>query len=310
MPKRFRYPRNEASRRDTIAQHEIINHATRNIAARNDAIAQAPFTDPGITVALTGTAPATGGVQENQLVSGGTTVILTLTGGVWHADIASDNARTAALVAGMVSAEAEAAGWAAQILAGDGALDHTDVARTSDTIVTITLPASASYAVATHENITITVPAIALADSALGKGYELATMALKVSAGSMLITGTVEAGGVLESEIVTGSETVIFTLTAETWVATIGDDNAITTAFLAALDGTASGAGSWDDEVSPLLAHGQLVRTSDTVLTLTLPATAGYAISGDETVSISIPTDSLTFGVTLAGRNFVISNEA
>lgn len=310
MPKRFRYPRNEAARRDRVAQHEIINTATRNIASRNDAIVGSTFPDPGVTIAATGTALNDGGIQENQVVTGSQTMILTLTGGVWHADIGTDNGRTDALLAAMVSDQAEAAGWAAQMLAGDGTIDHTDVARTSDTVVTITLPATASYAITLSETVTISVPGIALADSAYGKGYELGTVDLKITAGSMLITGTVEAGGVLESEIVTGSETVIFTLTGETWVATLGDDNSITTAFLAALDGSASGAGSWDDEVSPLLAHGQLVRTSDTVMTLTLPATAGYAITGDETVSIFIPIDSLTFGVQLAGRNFIISNEA
>jgi len=38
MPKRFGYPRNEASRRDKVAQHEIITKWGRDIKSRNDII--------------------------------------------------------------------------------------------------------------------------------------------------------------------------------------------------------------------------------------------------------------------------------
>ena len=41
---------------------------------------------------------------------------------------------------------------------------------------------------------------------------------------SVAVTGTAVTGGVLESEIVTGSETIILTATADTWVASVGAD--------------------------------------------------------------------------------------
>lgn len=95
-----------------------------------------------------------------------------------------------------------------------------------------------------------------------------------------------------------GEKTLIFTAANTTWVVTIGADNAITTAFLAIFDGNGSGAGSWDDEMS--LAHGNLTRNSDTVLTLTLPATAGYDNSTQETVSIgNIPATATAYGDTI-----------
>ena len=115
-------------------------------------------------------------------------------------------------------------------------------------------------------------------------------------------TGVASTGTALDSiteaDIVAGSKTVIFTATNTTWVATMGDDSAPTTAFLAIFDGNKSGAGYWDDEVT--LAHGNLVRTSDTVLTLTLPATAAYDCAETETVSFTtIPATATAYGETI-----------
>ena len=55
-----------------------------------------------------------------------------------------------------------------------------------------------------------------------------------------------------------------------------------------ALNGSASGAGSWDDEI--VNADTDLALSAgNTVLTLTTPAAASYAISGDETVTFQLP---------------------
>jgi hypothetical protein len=125
---------------------------------------------------------------------------------------------------------------------------------------------------------------------------------------TIALSGTAITGGVLESEIVTGSETVIITLTNDTWVPTLGSNNAITTAFLAAITGDDGGATGFDDEVA--LVHGNLVRTSATVLTLTLPAAALYAILADETVSVAPPANSVVRGDAPAAVTFDITNEA
>lgn len=69
-----------------------------------------------------------------------------------------DDARQA-IINGLDSAQAEAAGWDAVVKPG---LAVTAVARTSDTVVTITLPAFASYNITAQETITATVPAAAL----------------------------------------------------------------------------------------------------------------------------------------------------
>ena len=64
-----------------------------------------------------------------------------------------------AFINGMDSAQAEGTGWDAVVKAG---LAVTDVVRTSDTVVTVTLPAFASYDITAQETITVTVPATIL----------------------------------------------------------------------------------------------------------------------------------------------------
>jgi len=111
---------------------------------------------------LSGTIIA-GGVTEAEIVTGGETIIITLSDNKWHADIAADNARTTALIAGIVGSDIAGTGWNDEV-----AITHTNVVRTSDTIVTITTPAAGSYAIAADETVTIIIPKEALAISKPG----------------------------------------------------------------------------------------------------------------------------------------------
>lgn len=98
-------------------------------------------------------------VEDSDIVSGGKTIILTLTGDTWLTAGASFDAQRQNILDGLVSNRNEAAGWNAQNFA------VTDVARTSSTVVTITLSAEASYSITKTEVITITVPASAVTTS-------------------------------------------------------------------------------------------------------------------------------------------------
>ncbi len=106
------------------------------------------------TAALTGTA-VVGGVTEAEIITGGETIIITLTNAFWDSSVGSDNAITDALIAGIDSDGVEATGWDAEVKAN---IDFNDVAATTDQIVTITLPASASYSISADETITVTIP--------------------------------------------------------------------------------------------------------------------------------------------------------
>lgn len=110
----------------------------------------------GASAAITGTATAS--ITESDVVTGGKTIIITLTGDTFKAagtGPIGTTAQSEALLAGIDSAQAEATGWDAEVKAN---LTTSDLARTSDTVATITLPASASYDITAQETITVTVP--------------------------------------------------------------------------------------------------------------------------------------------------------
>ena len=90
-----------------------------------------------------------------------------------------------------------------------------NVARTSATVVTITLPAFANFDITAQETITVTVPAGALSQSGIGI-EAVPTFDVTVSPGSVALTGTVTDDA--ETDIRTGSSQILLTLTDDTWV--------------------------------------------------------------------------------------------
>lgn len=108
------------------------------------------------SVALTGTII---GATEADIVAGGKTIILTVTGDTWVAAGGTFDAQRQNIINGMDSAQAEATGWDAVVKATAAV---TDVVRTSASVVTITLEAFATYNITATETITVTVPSTAL----------------------------------------------------------------------------------------------------------------------------------------------------
>lgn len=112
-----------------------------------------------VSAALTGTITAS--VNEADIVTGGKTLIITLTGDTWiAAGAGSFDLQRDEIIAGVTSAQSEATGWnlVPKILQSLGG-----VVRTSDTVVTITWDAFATYNITAQETITVTVPSTALA---------------------------------------------------------------------------------------------------------------------------------------------------
>lgn len=107
--------------------------------------------------AVTGTATAS--ITEADVVAGGKTIIITLTGDTWVAAGATFDAERQNIINGLDSAQAEATGWDAQVKANEVV---SAVVRTSDTVVTVTLTAQAGYNITAQETITVTVPSTAV----------------------------------------------------------------------------------------------------------------------------------------------------
>lgn len=99
------------------------------------------------------------GATEADIVAGGKTIILTVTGDSWVAAGGTFDGQRQNIINGLNSAGAEAAGWNAVVRATAAV---TDVVRTSASVVTITLEAFATYNITANETITVTVPATAL----------------------------------------------------------------------------------------------------------------------------------------------------
>ena len=115
------------------------------------------------SAALTGTATDT--IDEADVVTGGPTIILTLTGDTYIAAGTGPIGTTAnseALIDGIDSAQNEAGGWDAKVKAAIKAALATYLVRTSDTVATVTIPPTADYDITAQETITATIPAAVL----------------------------------------------------------------------------------------------------------------------------------------------------
>lgn len=242
-----------------------------------------------------------GGVTEAEIVTGGETLILTISGAQWAEDVGEDSAATTALLAGLDSAGSDGGGWNTTVIGA--ALTHAHVVRTSDTVVTITLPAVDAYWILDNETITANIPA-----AAVNEGVAItATPTIPITDGaeSAALTGTAVAGGVTEAEIVSGGETVIITLTNSRWLDEVGDDNAVTTALIAGFDGDDGGGNGFNTEVRANMDFGDVVRDSDTQVTVTFPAAAGYSITTDEDITVTVPAAAVREGQALVATPVV-----
>ena len=186
--------------------------------------------------------------------------------------------------------------WDAVVKAG---LTFNEVVRTSNTVVTVTLPAFATYNVTADETIEVTVPATAVT----GGGAITATPTFDVTTASAALTGTL-VPSVIEGDIVAGAETLIITLTGDTWDSTVGGNNAITTALINGIDSAQAEGTGWDAVVKAGLTFNEVVRTSNTVVTVTLPAFATYNVTADETIEVTVPATAVTGNAIVAAPTF------
>lgn len=89
------------------------------------------------------------------------------------------------------------------------------------------------------------------------------------------------------------ANTAIITLTNDTWVASGGTFNAQRQNIIDGFDASADPTNGWNTEVRDKEVVGAVVRTSDTVVTVTWAAASGYSISSDETITCTVPAAAL-----------------
>lgn len=128
-----------------------------------------------------------------------------------------------------------------------------------------------------------------------------------LSASSAVLTGTA-VPSITETNIVSGGRTIIITLTNDTWVAAGATFDAQRQNIINGIDSGQSEATGWDAVVKALQGVAGVVRTSNTVVTITLDAQATYNITATETITATIPSTALTGGVAiLATPTFTVT---
>ncbi len=108
-----------------------------------------------------------------------------------------------------------------------------------------------------------------------------------------VVTGTSSAG-LTELQNVTGGETTVATLTNDTWVASGATFNAQRQNILNGATSAQSELLGWNAEVRDKEVVTAVVRTSDTVVTITWSAAPAYDVTSDETITVTIPATALT----------------
>lgn len=131
---------------------------------------------------------------------------------------------------------------------------------------------------------------------------------LTASPMSAAITGTATAS-ITEADIVAGGKTIIITLTNDTWVAAGATFDAQRQAIINGIDSAQAEATGWDAVVKATQGVAGVVRTSATVVTITLDAQATYDITATETITVTVPSAALTGagGAVVASPTFTVT---
>ncbi len=269
----------------TSGADEIVLYASAEEILSGDKRPALIVTHSPASAAVTGTIGD--GATEQEVRDGGGTIIITLTGSTWNIGGALFNNERQAIIDGLDAAEAESAGWNAQIRDKMGV---NSVARTSDTVVTVTIPAVEvqGYQINSPETITVTVPA-----SAQSAGATTATPTFTITAAieSLALTGTLGGSGGTPPEIRAGGETIILTLTNSGWVPSSIFD-AQRRLIINGLTSGLDDENGWNRRRGDF-AVGDVVRTSGTVVTITLSASLAYAIPATETMGAVAPSTAV-----------------
>ena len=115
-----------------------------------------------------------------------------------------------------------------------------------------------------------------------------------------VVSGTATAS-ITEADVVAGGKTIIITLIGDTWIAAgalsfdLQRDE-----ILQGLDSAQSELTGWNLKVRDLEVVTAVVRTSDTVVTITLTGAPTYDITAQETITVTVPGTAVVGGADIA----------
>jgi hypothetical protein len=282
------------------------------VGAIKDAVAPAPFTISANTVASLSGTLLSAPVSEADIAAGGKTLVITLTDGQWATDIATDKMKREALFTGLkLNGTTDASQWnnvVAALKTASALTGQTTIVRNSDSIVTIKLPVVATYKITANQTVTLNIPATSIMG---GKNTVTAGQDIIVERlGTAALSGTVS--GAAEGTIRAGGKTIIITLTKATWADDVVSDTVKRNALLNGFKAD-SETSVWNLVIDGVKnADGSVQRTSDTVVTITLPPVSGYDIAANQMISITVPTTCAAIGTSfdIKGTNKLTINNA
>ena len=123
-----------------------------------------------------------------------------------------------------------------------------------------------------------------------------------------VVTGTIVSSAT-EADIVAGGNTIIITLTGDTWIAAgAASFDLQRDEILQGLDSAQGEALGWNLQVRDTEVVTAVVRTSDTVVTITLSASPLYNIIATETITVTVPGTAVNRGLEItATPTFTVS---
>lgn len=272
-----------------IIKPELIKNAVKSATSVNSIKIAAD-----VIVKLDGTA-VTQGLGEGDIVAGGRTIIIYLTNGEFASDVATNEAKRNAIF-NSFKATNNTDAWTLVIdklkLAGEAA-----ITRNASNKVTIVLPAVAGYDITMNETINVTVPYMVVDD---GKVQEILVGSIKDAVvstqlpiyanASADLSGTLLEGVVSETNIVTGSKTLVIKLADGQWVTDIATNATKRNALFA---GLAASTENFElaKVIKALQDAGQaaITRTDNNTVTIILPSVSTYDISSNQYITMTIP---------------------
>lgn len=247
------------------------------------------------------------GATQSDIISGGKTLIITLTGCKW-ADDATIAANKMLLLNGLVSSvNNSSTGQWQKVRTALGAVNNAIAVNTERTIMTITLPAVPNYDGYVSETITlgsldgtlITDTSTPLTSYALKKLATIINNSFVISPDNASTSIKWETSPALTENKLTDSsvDTLVMTLSNNTWATDIASD-AKKKALLAGFT-TSTDSKAWDNVKAAILDFSPTpfaLSNSDRTLTITIPATitSGYSISTNQTIEVSVISTVLT----------------
>lgn len=111
-------------------------------------------------------------------------------------------------------------------------------------------------------------------------------------------SATVSAPALTEPLIVNGGQVITITLTDDIWV-TAGDPfDQVRQIIINGMTSAQSEVKGWNREVRDKESITSVVRTSNTVVTITLTAASAYDITVGETITVTVPDEALNAAIT------------